>query len=114
MEIALFQNGIFKDEFYAIEIKDRAIRSGSNYVYLTLPEYKIARSLVDSGYDGYSLYDIPQIICKDSNYRSICIVRTHISNIKRKLSIIGRGRIEVTLELPTMRYYITRGLSPAT
>jgi DNA-binding response OmpR family regulator len=83
------------------------LRLNGATVNFTSTEAKILSALVRSGTFGLCVIDISALLGYDVSNRSIQLVRAHISNIRKKILLIGDDRIS----LINGRYAITSSIN---
>jgi hypothetical protein len=107
-EIAIFINGRFERDGWHIEITENVIRSFDSLVHLTRAESRILNGIAQAGISGYLLSDLPELAGHSSSVRTIHVVRTNISMIKKKLSLIGNDRVALVYNSATTRYFVVQ------
>ena len=73
-------------------------------VNFTSAEAKILTALVDAGNAGLCIQDTLAIFGNDISCRSIHIIRTHISKIRKKTALLGADRISLEWNKDEQRY----------
>lgn len=71
----------------ALDGAGHILRSNGATVNFTSSEAKILTALVSSGALGLCIIDVPVLLGHDVSIRSIQLVRAHISNIRKKISL---------------------------
>lgn len=94
----------------ALDGAGHILRSNGATVNFTSSEAKILTALVRSGAFGLFVIDIPVLLGHDVSDRSIQLVRAHISNIRKKISLISDIRISLIAGRDQGRYAITSSI----
>jgi len=82
------------------------LRSNGATVNFTSTEAQILTALVSSGASGLCVIDIPVLLGYDVSNRSVQLVRAHISNIRKKISLISDISISLITVEGQRRYAI--------
>lgn len=80
--------------------------SGDATVNFTSAEAKILIALVDAGKAGLSIGDTLAMFGNEISCRSLHIVRTHISKIRKKIALFGKDKILLEWNKDRQKYLL--------
>ncbi|RYD22133.1 MAG: hypothetical protein EOP69_00240 [Spirochaetia bacterium] len=98
----------------ALSISDNLVVDSAGYflrgdgatVNFTSAEANILRALIDAGKAGLSIRDTLSLFGDGVCRKSLHIVRTHISKIRKKTALFGRNRILLEWDKDRQRYIL--------
>jgi hypothetical protein len=90
----------------SLTIGDQFVRTGAVSLYLSQAEHGIFVAILGSTYPGINMNDLHRSINDNVTAKSLAVVRTHISSLRRKFKNLGVLDITTNVRGKTILYRI--------